>query len=489
MNTTTLSPDSDIAKLDGTDQPDFAGLTFCTVTYGCQMNKHDSEQIAGMLEDLNAKRVDTLDDADIAVFITCCVREKADERLLGQVATIKNLPVRHESPLDKRCIAIGGCMAQRDGDKLLEELDDVEVVFGTHNIQELPQMLSRAMGSNTNVAKVVHEGKDFPADLPEVRDVPWAAWLPISVGCNNFCTYCIVPYVRGHEISRPIDEIVERANRYVSDGVKEITLLGQNVNSYGTDIYGSPRFADVLEQVSATGIERLRFVTSNPKDLTDEVISKFKTLPNVMPALHLPVQSGSDRILKAMRRKYTHDSYMELIRKLRVACPGIGLSTDVIVGFPGETEEDFEQTMELVDEVGYQQVFTFIYSRREGTPAAEMEDDTPQSVIHERFERLTDLVQRKAYEANQADANTDVDVLVEDVSKRDARMLSGKSPKNQTVHAMIPEGLTIDQLRGNVIPVHIDEAKTWYLSGHVIEDEVDPSSLIDYASCSARLLP
>ncbi len=474
LSVQTESPTWDSAL---SDQPNFTGLTFCTVTYGCQMNKHDSEQIAGMLQQHHAQRVWNLQDADIAVFMTCCVREKADERLLGQVATIKNLPVRKNSPIQKRCIAIGGCMAQRDGDKLLEELDDVEVVFGTHNMEELPKMLSRAMHTGKPISKIIHEGKDFPEDLPEVREVPWAAWLPISVGCNNFCTYCIVPYVRGHEISRPLGDIVDRAKFYVSDGVKEITLLGQNVNSYGTDIYGHPRFDDVLDQVSATGVKRLRFVTSNPKDLTDSVISKFGTLPNLMPALHLPVQSGSNRILAAMRRKYTHESYMELVHKLRKVCPNIGLSTDIIVGFPGETEEDFEQTMKLVKEVGYQQVFTFIYSRREGTPAAKMVDNTPQSVIHERFQRLTDLVQEQAYQANQADVDSTVDVLIEGASKRNPHMLSGKSPKNQTVHALIPEGLTIDELQGHILPVHIDEAKTWYLLGHVLLDPVQIAAL------------
>lgn len=481
-NLETFSPTTGSRQWSSTlaSQPDFSGYTFCTITYGCQMNQSDSEQIAGMLTQLHARRVFNLKEADIAVFMTCCVREKADERLLGQVATIKNLPVRDNAPVAKRCIAIGGCMAQRDGSKLLDELDDVEVVFGTHNMDSLPHLLSSALSSGAPCANVIHEGKDFPSSLPEVREVPWAAWLPISVGCNNFCTYCIVPYVRGHEISRPLSDIVQRARYYVSDGVKEITLLGQNVNSYGTDIYGEPRFDEVLEQVSATGVERLRFVTSNPKDLTDSVISKFGTLQNLMPALHLPVQSGSNRILQAMRRKYTYDSYMKLVAKLRQACPNIGLSTDIIVGFPGETEEDFEQTLHLVQEVGYQQVFTFIYSPREGTPAAQMKDDTPKELIHERFTRLTNLVQKEAFKANQVDEGSDVDVLVEDISKRDPHMFAGKSPKNQTVHAPIPQGISMNDLRGNIIPVHIDTAKTWYLTGHIIDKKFDPANLVRY---------
>ena len=301
-----------------------------------------------------------------------------------------------------------------------------------------------------------------------MREHDWAAWLPITVGCNNFCSYCIVPYVRGREKSRPLDDITAEARSYVEAGVKEITLLGQNVNSYGRDLYGEPRFADVLRAVDAAGIERLRFATSHPKDLTDEVIGLFATLPSLMPALHLPVQSGSNRILSAMNRRYTREHYLGLIEKLRRARPDIALSTDIIVGFPGETEEDFMDTYRLVEEVGYSQVFTFIYSKREGTPAAEMDDDTPREVIQERFDRLVDLVQRKAFEANQAELGATVLVLVEGTSKRDDSILAGKSPKNQTVHAPVPAGADAASLVGRIVPVTIEEARTWYLSGTIV---------------------
>ena len=274
--------------------------------------------------------------------------------------------------------------------------------------------------------------------------------------------------MRGREKSRPFDNIIDEARRYVSAGVKEITLLGQNVNSYGRDLYGKPRFADILEAVADTGIERLRFATSHPKDLTDEVIAKFGTLGALMPALHLPVQSGSNSVLKAMHRGYTSEHYLELVHKIREACPEIALSTDIIVGFPGETEKDFEDTYKLVDSVGYTQVFTFIYSKRAGTPAAEMEDDTPREVIQSRFDRLVELVQAHAFEANQAETGRTVDVLVEGPSKRDKNLLAGKSPKNQTVHAPLPQGVSIEDLIGTIVPVEIREARTWYLKGELV---------------------
>ncbi len=447
----------------------FEGSTFCIHTFGCQMNKHDSERVAGMLEGLGSLPVASIEEADIVVFLTCCVREAADTRLYGQVASMKNISVREGSPFDKRYIAVGGCIGQRDGEKLTEQLPHLDVVFGTHNLGSLPGLLSSAIENRRQAVEVLAEGTEFSSALPADREHTWAAWLPITVGCNNFCSYCIVPYVRGREKSRPLEDIAEEARRYGEAGVKEITLLGQNVNSYGRDLYGEPRFADVLDAVDASGVERLRFATSHPKDLTDEVIARFGTLRSLMPALHLPVQSGSNRILAAMNRRYTREHYLGLIEKLRAVVPDIALSTDIIVGFPGETEEDFMETYRLVEEVGYGQVFTFIYSKREGTPAAAMEDDTPREVIQERFDRLVDLVQRKAWEANQGELDTIVPVLIEGVSKRDELVLAGKSPKNQTVHAPVPAGLRPEDLIGTIVPVAIDEARTWYLSGTVVD--------------------
>lgn len=444
------------------------GLTFTVHTFGCQMNKHDSERIVGMLEGLGSLFVDSIEQADIVIFMTCCVREAADVRLYGQVASMKNVPLRDDSPLAKRIIAVGGCIGQRDGDKLTSELKHLDVVFGTHNLGSLPALLEATIVEGGHHVEVLDSSQDFPTSLPSTREHDWAAWLPITIGCNNFCSYCIVPYVRGREKSRPLEDIADEAQKFAQAGVKEITLLGQNVNSYGRDLYGEPRFVDVLDAVDASGVERLRFATSHPKDLNDEVIARFATLRSLQPALHLPVQAGSNRILAAMNRRYTREHYLDLVRKLRSVCPDIALSTDIIVGFPGETEEDFEETYRLVEEVGYHQVFTFIYSKREGTPAARMEDDTPREVIQERFDRLVDLVQRQAHDLNAAELGRVVNVLVEGGSKRDAGILTGKSPKNQTVHAKIPSGVAFDDLVGMIVPIRITETKTWYLFGEVV---------------------
>ena len=443
--------------------------TFCVHTFGCQMNKHDSERVCGMLEALGSLEVATIEEADIVIFMTCCVREAADVRLYGQVQSMKNMPVRQGSKLHKRIIAVGGCIGQRDGQKLTNEMKHLDVVFGTHNLAALPRLLETAIQEKRQAVEVLDSSSEFSTSLPTDRENSWAAWLPITIGCNNFCTYCIVPYVRGREKSRTMEDILKEAKSYVAAGVKEITLLGQNVNSYGRDLYGQPAFAKLLEEMDKTGIERLRFATSHPKDLTDEVIEDFAQLPSLMPYLHLPVQSGSNRILKEMNRRYTREHYLELVDKIRAVRPDIALSTDIIVGFPGETEEDFMDTYRLVEQVGYQQVFTFIYSKREGTPAARMEDNTPHEVIQERFDRLVELVQQKAYEANQVDAHALVSVLVDGASKRDENLLVGKSCKNQTVHAPIPQGTSLDSLVGKTIKVQVEEAKTWYLFGHVCE--------------------
>ncbi len=467
-NASNQSPLAEILDWDTTSFSSFIDTTFSVVTFGCQMNKHDSERIVGMLTALGSRQVHTIEESDIIIYVTCCVREAADVRLMGQVASLKNVPLRSDSPLSKRVVVIGGCIGQRDGEKLTEKLPHVDVVFGTFNLASMPKLIHDAISQGGHQVEVLDEASSFPTDLPSERESRWSAWLPISIGCNNFCTYCIVPYVRGREKSRPLEDIVTDAKNLIKDGVKEITLLGQNVNSYGRDLYGQPEFAKLLYAIADTNIERIRFATSHPKDLNDEVIKAFGELDNLMPALHLPVQSGSNTILKAMNRRYTREHYLEIIDKLRAVRPDIALSTDVIVGFPGETEEDFEQTYDLINRVGYHQVFTFLYSKREGTPAARMEDATPHEVIQERFERLVQLVQDRAYEVNQADAHSVVSVLVEGVSKRDPNVLMGRSEKNQTVHAPIPQGITIEQLQGTIIPVQIEQARAWYLRGRVL---------------------
>lgn len=468
IDTTSTFPLTEIPDWEDSPFTSLRGTTFTIVTFGCQMNKHDSERIVGIMNALGSRRVSTIEESDIIIFMTCCVREAADVRLMGQVASLKNIPLRSHAPVSKRVVVIGGCIGQRDGEELPEKLPHVDVVFGTFNIASMPRLIHEAITSGGHRVEILDQASLFPTDLPSERESRWSAWLPISIGCNNFCTFCIVPYVRGREKSRALEDIVLDAKRLVADGVKEITLLGQNVNSYGRDIYKEPRFTQLLYEVADTGIERLRFATSHPKDINDDLIRAFGEIDNLMPALHLPVQSGSNRILKEMNRRYTREHYLGIINKLRSVRPDIALSTDIIVGFPGETEQDFQDTYDLVDKVGYHQVFTFIYSKREGTPAARIEDSTPHEVIQERFDRLVDLVQNHAYEANQSDNHAIVPVLVEGHSKRDPRVLAGRSPKDQTVHAPIPNGMSITDLQGTILNVKIEEARAWYLRGEVL---------------------
>ena len=426
------------------EQPrELVGKTYYVRTFGCQMNLHDSERVAGVLDQCGCICVDDPDDADIVVFMTCCVREKADQHLYGQASAMVSAPT---PPSGRRVVAIGGCIAQRDGERIREHVACADVVFGTSAISSLPGLLADAFAGDGSRAEVdtVEEGRSFSTDLPSHRASAFHAWVPIMTGCNNFCTYCIVPYVRGREKSRTMESVVAEVERLVADGVREVTLLGQNVNSYGRNIYGEPRFAELLRRVAATGVERIRFTSSNPKDLSDETIRAMAELDAVMPHLHLAVQSGSTRVLKAMNRSYTREEYLALVARLREAMPGLALSTDIIVGFPGETEEDFQDTLSLVREAAFSSAFTFIYSRRPGTPAAKMPDDTPREVIQDRFDRLAALVADQAHEANQADLGGLVSVLVEGVSKRDGDVLVGHSEKNQTVHFLLPEGGSVE---------------------------------------------
>ncbi|MDR0513741.1 MAG: tRNA (N6-isopentenyl adenosine(37)-C2)-methylthiotransferase MiaB [Coriobacteriaceae bacterium] len=444
-----------------------AHTRFSIRAFGCQMNKHDSERVSGMLEALGALPASSFPDADVVIFLTCCVREAADVRLMGQLASLKNLPLRKDSPLQKRVIAVGGCIGQRDGVSLTQAFKHLDVVFGTHNLASLPHLLQAAIEEGKSQVEVLAESDSFSTDLPIARKHSWAAWLPITVGCDNFCTYCIVPHVRGREKSRSFEDVVSEAQAYVTSGVKELTLLGQNVNSYGRDRYGRTRFGELLDAIDKTGIARLRFATSHPKDLSVEVINAFGGLPSLMPALHLPVQSGSDRILEAMNRSYTNEHYRRLVHKVRSVVPDIALSTDIIVGFPGETEQDFLETYDLVSQIGYSQVFTFIYSKREGTPAAKLSDTTPRETIQERFDRLVSLVQERAFEQNGKDKGELVEVLIEGGSKRDKGILVGRSPKNQTVHAPVPSGMDAAEIAGSFVDVMIEDTRTWYLSGRV----------------------
>lgn len=440
------------------------GRTYFVRTFGCQMNLHDSERVSGLLGSCGCIEVDSLDTADIVVFMTCCVREKADTHLYGQVSSLVSAP---QPPSGHRLVAVGGCIAQRDGDHIRSHIANVDVVFGTKAIGTLPQLLEAALDSSGELISDTREDDErgFSSDLPSHREQSWHAWVPIMTGCNNFCTYCIVPHVRGRERDREFDDIVREVERLKADGVREVCLLGQNVNSFGRQRYGSPRFAELLRAVGETGIERIRFTSSHPKDLSDETIAAMAETDAVMPQLHLAVQSGSNRVLKAMNRRYTREDFLSLADRIKTAMPGIAFSTDIIVGFPGETEQDFEETLSLVREVEFSSAFTFIYSPREGTPAARYEQTDSHEVIQERFERLTHLVSELAHKANQVELGSTVEALVEGTSKRNSQVLVGHSRKNQTVLFDIPDRAEASDFVGKLADVHVDEAKTWYLRG------------------------
>ncbi|MBR1829466.1 MAG: tRNA (N6-isopentenyl adenosine(37)-C2)-methylthiotransferase MiaB [Atopobiaceae bacterium] len=450
---------------------ELVGLAYHIITFGCQMNQHDSERVAGLLDDCGCLGASSPEDADIVVFMTCCVRENADTRLYGQASALVSMVA---PPSGKRTLAIGGCIAQRDGGDLRSRIPNVDVVFGTSALSSLPDLLveSREQGrsSHAPIVDTVEEGRGFSTELPSHRAQDFHAWVPIMTGCNNFCSYCIVPYVRGRERSRVLERVVDECSSLVESGVREICLLGQNVNSYGRDLYGSPRFAELLRKVGETGVDRIRFTSSNPKDLPDETILAMAETPNVMPHLHLAVQSGSTRILKQMNRSYGREEYLDLVGRIKGAMPDIALSTDIIVGFPGETEGDFEDTLSLVREVSFSSAYTFIYSKREGTPAARIVDDTPREVIQGRFDRLAALVAELAHDANERDLNTVSEILVEGPSKRDARVLVGHSRKNQTVHFAAPEDTDARDLIGKICDVKVEQARTWYLSGTLVND-------------------
>lgn len=444
-----------------------SGKTYFVRTFGCQMNLHDSERVSGLLDSCGCQLVSAPADADIVIFMTCCVREAADTRLYGQCSSCKSLSA---SPSGKRVIAVGGCIAQRDGEGLLTNLDNIDVVFGTHSIAHVAELIAEAFEDGGRHVRCEEHDSGTATDMPWKRETQYHAWVPIMTGCNNFCSYCIVPYVRGREISRSMDQIVDEVTGLVRQGVRSVTLLGQNVNSYGRDAEGAPRFAELLRRVGDTGVERIYFTSSHPKDLLPETIEAMAEVPAVMPQLHLAVQSGSNRILKAMNRRYTREKYLDLLASARDRIPNLAVTTDIIVGFPGETEEDFEQTVSLVDEAQFAQAFTFIYSKRAGTPAAEMVDNTPREIIQERFDRLVHHVEDSAFNFNQRALGSVVPMLIEGTSKKNNRMLQGKSPWNQTVHTPVLDGMNAADLIGKVLDVKVETAKTWYLAGPSIGD-------------------
>ncbi|MET7761290.1 tRNA (N6-isopentenyl adenosine(37)-C2)-methylthiotransferase MiaB [Streptomyces sp. NPDC005336] len=437
--------------------------TYEVRTYGCQMNVHDSERLSGLLEDAGYVRAPEgtgEGEADIVVFNTCAVRENADNRLYGNLGRLA--PIKARRPGMQ--IAVGGCLAQKDRDTIVKKAPWVDVVFGTHNIGSLPVLLERARVQEEAQVEIAEALEAFPSTLPTRRESAYAAWVSISVGCNNTCTFCIVPALRGKEKDRRPGDILAEVEALVAEGVTEITLLGQNVNAYGSDIGDREAFSKLLRACgSVAGLERVRFTSPHPRDFTDDVITAMAETANVMPQLHMPLQSGSDTVLKAMRRSYRQERYLGIIEKVRTAMPDAAISTDIIVGFPGETDEDFEQTLHVVREARFAQAFTFQYSKRPGTPAAEMDGQVPKAVVQERYERLVALQEEISWEENKKQVGRTLEVLVaEGEGRKDdaTRRLSGRAPDSRLVHFARPE----EPVRpGDVVTVDITYAAPHHL--------------------------
>lgn len=435
--------------------------SYHVVTYGCQMNAHDSEKLAGMLRDMGMEEAPDREHADFVIFNTCCVRDNAERRALGNVTWLKE--VRKQNP--RLMIAVCGCMIQQPGmaEKILRQYKFVDLAFGTSNLHKLPELLLRKLNSDRAVVQVEDEDT-IAEDIPVKRLRQDAAYITIMYGCDNFCSYCIVPYVRGRERSREMEHILAEARELKASGVKEIMLLGQNVNSYGKGLAGNPTFAQLLRALDEIGIPRIRFMTSHPKDLSDELIEVLRTSRHILPQFHLPVQSGNDEILRRMNRRYDRARYLDRVRKLREAVPGIGLTTDIIVGFPGETEEQFQDTMSLVDEVGYDSAFTFIYSPRTGTVAAGMDDQVPEDVATDRIQRLIALQDRRQKEEMTRFLGMEEEVLVEGLSRRSDKAVSGKGRHGVSITC---PGTEEDV--GKIIRVRVTKIKNNTLVGERID--------------------
>ena len=433
---------------------------FYSLAMGCQMNAHDSEKLEGMLDEMGFDRTDEETEADFIIYNTCCVRENAEQKVYGKLGWLKHYK---ETKNPDAVIALCGCMMQQETvlQTLRQKYRHVDIVFGTFNLYKLPELVATRMESGETVYDIWQEQHEVVEDLPAIRHFPYKASVNIMFGCNNFCSYCIVPYVRGRERSRTPEDILAEVRRFAADGVKEVMLLGQNVNSYGKNLETPVSFAELLRMVNEVeGIERIRFMTSHPKDLSDELIQAMADCDKVCKYLHLPVQSGSDEILRRMNRHYTKESYMELVRKARAAMPDITLSTDIIVGFPGETEEDFQETLDVIRKSRYSTAFTFIYSKRTGTPAATMENQVPEDVIKDRFDRMLNILNPIVHEVHEEQLGKVMTVFAEEASKQDKTVLTGRADNNMLVHFKGTEDLI-----GQMVPVKITENKTFYLIG------------------------
>lgn len=437
---------------------------YMITTYGCQMNEHDSETLSGMLENMGYSATMNKEEANLIIYNTCCVRENAELKVYGNIGALKALKKKKEDLI----IAVCGCMMQQPQvvKEIKKKYRHVDLVFGTHNLYRFPELLSKSMETEGMFIEVWDEETGIVEGLPANRKYDLKGFINIMYGCNNFCTYCIVPYTRGRERSREVADIIREATDLAKNGTKEITLLGQNVNSYGKTLENPIDFADLLRELNKIdGIERIRFMTSHPKDLSERLIDAIAECDKVCEHFHLPFQSGSDQILKAMNRKYTKENYLSIVKKLKDRIPNIGLTTDIIVGFPGETEEDFQDTLDIVEEARYDSAYTFLYSIREGTPAAKMEEQIDEKVKQERFNRLLDKVNTISAEINQSYLNKVVEILVEGPSKTDSNKLMGRTRQNKLVNFNGDESLI-----GKLVDVRIVECRTFSLNGEVIEE-------------------
>ena len=448
-------------KFDSKIKDKYKGKTFYLKTYGCQMNEHDSENIEALLTGLGFKKVDNYENADLVLLNTCSIRENAHNKAFGMLGRLKHLKAQKKDLIVGLC----GCMAQEASviEEIIKKYSWVNFVFGTHNMYQLPNIIDRAIEENKQQIEVFSKEGDLVEGLPVIRTNNYKAYVNIIYGCNKFCTYCIVPYTRGRERSRAKEDILKEVDELIKDGYKEITLLGQNVNAYGKDLYDDYTLGNLLEDIAKKDIPRVRFMTSHPWDFTDsmvEVIGKYK---NIMPSVHLPVQSGSSRILKLMGRRYTRESYLELFNKIKNTVPGVAISTDIIVGFPGETEEDFLETLSLAEECKYDNAFTFIFSKREGTPACLLKDETSEEEKENRLQRLNKVVNKYFLENNKKLENKIVEVLVEGVSEKD-NMFYGYTDTNKLINFSSEK----EVVPGDIIKVKVVAAKTWSLDGEAI---------------------
>jgi tRNA-2-methylthio-N6-dimethylallyladenosine synthase len=460
-----------------------AARTYWLRTFGCQMNEHDSERMAGLLEDQGYSPATRAEDASVVLFNTCCIRENADHRLYGNLGHMKALKDRRP----ELKIVVGGCLAQKDKQSIQQRAPWVDVVLGTHNLASLPRLLRESEAGPA--FEILEQTEVFPSALPTRRSSAWHAWVSISIGCNNACTFCIVPAVRGPEVSRRTGDIVREVEDLAREGVIEVTLLGQNVNSYGRDLDGTPLFASLLRVLdSVPGLERIRFTSPHPKDFRADTVAAMAECDTVCEHIHLPLQSGSDSCLKRMKRAYTRAKYLDKVALVRAAIPDVAITTDIIVGFPGETEAEFEDTMSMVEEVGYDAAYTFQYSPRPLTAAASHPEQLPKAVVQERFERLVVLQESISLRRNQSLLGNRAEVIVEGTSKTDAGQLSGRTRTNKLVHFH-----SDDAREGDRRVVLITEARSHYLRGEetrarrpVQRDSLSLPVVSVAAECGAR---